>query len=183
MPRSPSGTSFNSTMQVASHATLQHAGSTLQAWSTQASHNGSSGPPTAHLSLNAPIAADASRTNRPLDTDRRIAGNGRIISAWPIRTDVLFDDGLARVACGLFPQQGTYQFAIDVETGDIVSQGDLAFSPQGYLKLQGDRLMVAQVRWHAVAQCFLPGHHQPFLTIRRRRSPRRPARGFEAQLR
>lgn len=86
---------------------------------------------------------------RLLETDRRIAGNSRIISAWPIRTDVLIDGEMARVACGLFPKQGTYQFALNVETGEMVSEGELAFSPQGYLELQGDRLMVSQGRINA----------------------------------
>ena len=58
---------------------------------------------------------------------------------------------------------------------------DLALAFQGELALVGVDL-TRQVRWHAVAQCFLPGHRRPFLSgpcheYGRFRSPMHPAPG------
>jgi outer membrane protein assembly factor BamB len=77
---------------------------------------------------------------------RMVPGNGRIISAWPLRTGVLVDKETLRIAAGLFPTQGTYQYSLDPATGTSMAKGQLNFSPQGYMKRRGVRLMVAQGR-------------------------------------
>ena len=77
---------------------------------------------------------------------RRIPGNQRMISAWPVRSGVMLDHGQARFAAGLFPTQGTYQFAVDAATGGELARGKLNFSPQGYLQRQGTRLMIPRGR-------------------------------------
>jgi len=79
-------------------------------------------------------------------TDRQIPGNERMISSWPVRSGVIIDRGQARFSAGLFPSQGTYQFAVDAITGAAQARGKLNFSPQGYLQRRGTRLMVAQGR-------------------------------------
>jgi len=79
-------------------------------------------------------------------TGRRIPGNERIISSWPVRSGVIIDRGQARFSAGLFPAQGTYQFAVDAITGAALARGKLSFSPQGYLQRRGTRLIVAQGR-------------------------------------
>jgi outer membrane protein assembly factor BamB len=83
---------------------------------------------------------------RAAPSDRRIPGNQRIISAWPVRSGVVVDRGQARFSAGLFPAQGTYQFAVDAQAGTLVAKGALNFSPQGYLQRRGTRLMVAHGR-------------------------------------
>jgi len=83
---------------------------------------------------------------RLTESDRRIPGNGRIISSWPVRTGVLVHGGHVRFAAGLFPTQGTYQYAVDADTGKLLSKGKLVFSPQGYIQQQGKRLMIATGR-------------------------------------
>lgn len=77
---------------------------------------------------------------------RRIPGNGRIISLLPIRSGVLLHAGQARFAAGLFPLQGTYQYALDMQTGKELAKGKISFSPQGYMQQRGGSIMVAQGR-------------------------------------
>jgi outer membrane protein assembly factor BamB len=83
---------------------------------------------------------------RAVDDPLRIPGNGRIISLWPVRTGVLIDGQAARFAAGLFPQQGTFQFAVDTETGKTIASGKINFSPQGYLQRRGVSLIMSQGR-------------------------------------
>ncbi|MBB73354.1 MAG: hypothetical protein CMJ75_02440, partial [Planctomycetaceae bacterium] len=78
--------------------------------------------------------------------DRRIPGNGRIISAWPVRSGVIIDDGRIRFAAGLFPNQGTFQYLLDAQTGKQLASGTIAFSPQGYMTKRGNSLAIAQGR-------------------------------------
>ena len=77
---------------------------------------------------------------------RVIPGNSRLISTFPVRTGVLVEDSIARFGSGLFPSQGTFQFAVDTDTGKELARGKLSFSPQGYLKRQGGALRIAQGR-------------------------------------
>ena len=81
-----------------------------------------------------------------LHSTRRIPGNERIISVWPVRTGVLVHDKLAFCCAGIFPEQGTYEAALNVQTGKIVARQKLAISPQGYLARKGDRLFVTTGR-------------------------------------
>lgn len=83
---------------------------------------------------------------RASENDRRIPGNGRIVSLLPIRTGVMIDAGQARFAAGLFPLQGTFQYALDMNTGAELAKGQIDFSPQGYMQRRGGSLMVAQGR-------------------------------------
>jgi hypothetical protein len=74
--------------------------------------------------------------------DAMCIGNERMISRWPIRTDVLIDGGVAYFGAGIFPHEGVYVSALDATTGeviwrnDVLSQGSAGrngFSPQGYI--------------------------------------------------
>lgn len=79
-------------------------------------------------------------------TDRRIPGNERIMSAWPVRTGVLVEDDTAYFCAGLFPGQGAFQAAVDINTGEPVASSSIGVSPQGYLERLGGRLRVATGR-------------------------------------
>jgi outer membrane protein assembly factor BamB len=57
-----------------------------------------------------------------------------------VRSGLLIEGGQVRFAAGLFPSQGAYQFALDADTGQLLSKGQLKFSPQGYLRRQGSNL-------------------------------------------
>lgn len=83
---------------------------------------------------------------RVAESERRIPGNGRIVSLLPVRSGVLIDDGKARFAAGLFPLQGTYQYLLDMNTGNELAKGPLGFSPQGYMQRRGGSMMIAQGR-------------------------------------
>jgi len=79
-------------------------------------------------------------------TDRRIPGNERITSVWPVRTGVLVEGDIAYFCAGLFPMQGAYQAAVNINTGQEVASGSIGISPQGYLERLGGRLHVATGR-------------------------------------
>jgi outer membrane protein assembly factor BamB len=83
---------------------------------------------------------------RPGDGDRRMVGNGRVISQWPLRSGVCVDDGIAYVCAGLFPSLGTYVCAVDARTGKELWKEPLSISPQGYMLASPARLFVATGR-------------------------------------
>ncbi len=75
--------------------------------------------------------------------DRRIPGNGRMISAWPVRTSVVVQDGVAYTTAGMFPAEGVHLVALDARTGAEKwrrVQKDLP--AQGYLLASRTRLYV-----------------------------------------
>jgi len=79
----------------------------------------------------------------PEGMNRRIPGNGRIISDTPARTGVLVDNGVAYFFCGLFPAQEVYQCALDAATGKVLRSEKVDdVSPQGYLLASPTRLFV-----------------------------------------
>ncbi len=76
---------------------------------------------------------------RPGPVDRRVAGNGRVVSAWPVRTGPVVVDSTVHVTAGIFPLEGVWVAAYDVHTGeqqwkvrhtDLPAQGYLVSSPQ-----------------------------------------------------
>ena len=79
---------------------------------------------------------------RSTEPDRRLPGNGRIMSLWPIRSGVLVDSGIAYFTVGLFPSQGTWLCAVDAESGKPVWKEQVDISPQGYLLASSNRLFV-----------------------------------------
>lgn len=83
--------------------------------------------------------------------DELCLANGRMVSRWPLRTDVLVDGGVAYFGAGVFPHDGVYVYALDARTGqviwvaDTISQGNAGrndFSPQGYILASDTRLFV-----------------------------------------
>lgn len=77
---------------------------------------------------------------------QRVPGNGRMISAWPIRTDVLVEESRAYVCAGVFPSQGVYQAVLDLQDGHVVERQQLGVTAQGYLERRGGQLMVVTGR-------------------------------------
>jgi outer membrane protein assembly factor BamB len=74
--------------------------------------------------------------------DRRLPGNGRMISLWPIRCGVVVDGGMAYFCAGLFPDQGVYLIALDAQDGKLLWKQSIQASPQGYLLASPTRLFV-----------------------------------------
>ena len=91
-------------------------------------------------------------------SDRRILGNGRLISTWPARGGPVIHNGTLYCTAGIWPFMGIFIYAIDAETGDIVwensgsgarymtqQHNSPAFggvAPQGYLAATEDKLLI-----------------------------------------
>ena len=105
----------------------------------------------------------------PAPDARWIPGNGRIVSACPIRTGVAVKDGLVYFGAGLFPEEGVYLCALDAATGREIwkispdpvefirrfssekADRNYALSPQGYLLASDRKLYIPTGRTSPVA--------------------------------
>lgn len=72
--------------------------------------------------------------------ERRIPGNERIVSAWPVRSGMMPISNHVRCAAGLFPRHGAWQFALDAATGKELAKGQMNVSPQGYMQRRKNRV-------------------------------------------
>ena len=95
-------------------------------------------------------------------SDRRVLGNERLISMWPVRGGPVVRDGTVYFAAGIWPFMGVFLYALDAETGRVEWCNDGAgamylsqphnssafagIAPQGYLAAAGDRLLVPNGR-------------------------------------
>ena len=91
-------------------------------------------------------------------SERKILGNKRLISTWPVRGAPVIADGKIYFGASIWPMMGIFIYALDAETGDVVWKNDgqgAAFilqphnspafagvAPQGYFVVAGDRLLV-----------------------------------------
>lgn len=75
-------------------------------------------------------------------SERRIPGNERVISVWPVRTGILVEEEIAYFCAGQFPAQGVYQAAVDIQTGKKIASGKIEIAAQGYLERRGGQLFV-----------------------------------------
>lgn len=89
---------------------------------------------------------------------RKVLGNGRLISVWPVRGGPVVADGVVYFAAGVWPFEGIFVGAADARTGKLLWLNDrvgslyaehphaaMSFggpSPQGYLVVQGDEVLV-----------------------------------------
>ena len=74
--------------------------------------------------------------------DRRLPGNGRIISRWPIRSGTVDDGERVHFTAGIFPDAGVTLHAVDAATGEEIWKRDAAVTAQGYLLASPSRLFV-----------------------------------------
>ena len=74
--------------------------------------------------------------------DRRVPGNGRLISEWPVRSGLVVDKGQVYFCAGLFPSHGVYMGALDAKTGKESWKNKITVSPQGYLLATDERIFV-----------------------------------------
>lgn len=91
-------------------------------------------------------------------SDRKLLGNQRLISVWPVRGGPVVADGQVYVAAGVWPFEGVFVIALDIATGDLVwrnerlgylygqqphdTQAIGGLAPQGYLIVDNDELIV-----------------------------------------
>ncbi len=95
---------------------------------------------------------------RAVPSTRKVLGNGRLISVWPVRGGPVLVDGTVYFAAGVWPFEGIFVYALDAETGDVRWLNDRTgflygqhphgaeamggLTPQGYLLVNGDDLVV-----------------------------------------
>ncbi len=85
--------------------------------------------------------------HRPGPTDRRIPGNGRVISPWAIRTGVVVVGDRAYFGAGVIPSEQVFVGAVNATTGDEIWQTSINDLPaQGYLLASATRLYVVTGR-------------------------------------
>jgi len=89
----------------------------------------------------------------------KLLGNKRLISMWPSRGGIVIKDNIIYTAASIFPMMGTFIYALNAETGEIVWKNEgtgsnyilqphksPAFAdvaPQGVFTISGDKLLVA----------------------------------------
>ena len=91
--------------------------------------------------------------------DRKVIGHGRLVSLYPARGGPVLADGVVYFAAGIWPTEGVFVHALDAESGEAVWSNtdsdfiprsnwdhgighDSGLTPQGYLAIVGDRLVV-----------------------------------------
>ncbi len=90
-------------------------------------------------------------------SDKKVLGNGNMISLWPIRTSVLVEEGVVYLSAGVFPYEGLYICALDSEDGKIIWKNDTigdkaheiqfgGISPFGYILASEDHLYIPSGR-------------------------------------
>ena len=97
-------------------------------------------------------------SKRAVPSERRLLGNQRLISVWPIRGGPVARDGRVYFAAGVWPIEGTFVFCWDAATGAELWRNDRGshlygvhphqteamggLAPQGYLLIDGEDLVV-----------------------------------------
>ena len=81
-------------------------------------------------------------------SDRKVFGNDRLISTWPVRGGPVLDDGRIYFTAGIWPFMGVFVHCLDAATGKAVWTNDttgsiyiggksgVGASPQGYLTIK-----------------------------------------------
>ena len=82
---------------------------------------------------------------RAAPIERKIPVYGSLLSTWPVASGVLVEDGIAYFAAGIVNYDGTYVYALDAKTGDIVWQnvtsGHLDPDARTGVSVQGQMLL------------------------------------------
>ncbi len=95
---------------------------------------------------------------RAVPSTRKVLGNGRMISLWPVRGGPVAKDGKVWFAAGVWPMEGVFVHCLAAKTGKSIWLNDRCgfmygtqphnaqaiggLAPQGYLLLDGDDLIV-----------------------------------------
>ena len=96
--------------------------------------------------------------HRAVPSQRRLLGNKRLISVWPVRGGLVVADGNVYFAAGVLPFEGVFVYAMEIDTGTVLWRNDRlgylfgqqphnteaigGLAPQGYLLINGDELIV-----------------------------------------
>ncbi|NUQ66592.1 MAG: PQQ-binding-like beta-propeller repeat protein [Pirellulales bacterium] len=74
--------------------------------------------------------------------DRRLPGNERMISVWPVRCGIVVEHGTVWACAGLFPSQGCFLSAVNAADGKELWRQPIEISPQGYLLASAEHLFI-----------------------------------------
>ncbi|MFA7173064.1 MAG: PQQ-binding-like beta-propeller repeat protein [Kiritimatiellia bacterium] len=74
--------------------------------------------------------------------DRRLPGNGRMISLWPVRSGPIIVSNKVYFTAGLFADHGVFLCALDAVTGKEIYKQPLNFTAQGMMLATSDQLFV-----------------------------------------
>lgn len=77
---------------------------------------------------------------RPSPNQRQVIGHLRVQSAWPIMTEMTVAEGVVYGACGVFPDDGIWAFAVDLATGEERWLRRLSSRVGGRVAVDGDRV-------------------------------------------
>ena len=92
--------------------------------------------------------------------DRRVVGNGRLISVWPVRTGVVVADGRVYCGAGIFPSETLYFCALEADSGKLLWRTELESLPlQGYILASRSKLYVPTGRGGPLAFDRVTGAH------------------------
>ncbi len=96
--------------------------------------------------------------HRATPNDRKLLGNQRLISVWPVRGGPVVANGQVYFAAGVWPFEGVFVLAMDIATGEVVwrnerlgymfgqqphdTQAIGGLAPQGYLVVNEDEVIV-----------------------------------------
>jgi len=94
---------------------------------------------------------------RPGPKDKKVIGNGNMISLWPVRTSVLIEDNTVYFGAGVFPYDGLYLCALNAKDGSVIWKNDDlddesfelrygGISPQSYIIASKTKLFVPSGR-------------------------------------
>lgn len=82
----------------------------------------------------------------PSSLERRLPGNGHMISMWPVRTGLVIEDTTVYAGAGLFPEHGVHLFALEAQTGKERWKRTISQPAQGYLAADAGALWVPSGR-------------------------------------
>ncbi|QDT50182.1 Serine/threonine-protein kinase AfsK [Symmachiella dynata] len=97
-------------------------------------------------------------------TNRKVIGNGRLTSVWPMRGGPVLSDGKIQFTTGVWPFEGVMLYTLDLQNADATDEKPhmtstvLADSaPQGYAVVAGDRLFLPCGRERVLARSLSTG--------------------------
>ncbi len=95
---------------------------------------------------------------KPVPSERKVIGNGRLISVWPVRGGPVLKGDRVYFAAGVWPLEGVFVYCLDVKTGEVIWRNDSCsykygiaphnteafggLAPQGYLLIEDGDLIV-----------------------------------------
>src|SRR5690606_22398011 len=57
---------------------------------------------------------------RAVPSQRKVLGNGRMISLWPVRGGAVVNEGRVYFAAGVWPMEGVFVYCLDAASGEVI---------------------------------------------------------------